>query len=230
MVQDTETETKHYDTHDAGPEWGTPEWLVEPLADSIGGFDLDPASGAEPKPYATDRYTIEDDGLSQPWYGHVWLNPPYGREFNEDWAEKAFEESQRSEVKSLTALIPASTDTDWFQENYAKADVLTYIDGRVKFVGEKDMKPSFPSVIATYGLENLNGDYFEALDDFGNAEPRTEPFLLRMMEQGKTPAQALDTYFTTFRGHSYAEWGRIRDVSTSAVYQNVMSDSGVNHE
>jgi len=215
------SDTKHFDSHDAGPEWGTPEWLVDPLADSIGGFDLDPAAGAEPKPYAKDRYTKEDDGLAQDWYGDVWLNPPYGREFNEDFAKKTYEESRRDEVDSITALIPGSVETNWFQDYYGEADLLTFINGRVKFVGEKDMSPSFPSVIATYGLENLNGDYFDALDSLGLVYPRTESFLRRMLDKGLSPAAALDTYFTEFRGHSFAEWGRFRDVSTSAVYQNV---------
>ncbi len=221
----SETETKHYDSHDAGPEWATPKWLVEPLADSIGGFDLDSASGAESEPHADDQFTIEDDGLAQDWYGHVWINPPYGREHNEDWAEKVLEESRRDEVQSITALVPGSVDTDWFQENYGQADVLTFINGRVKFVGEKDHDPSFPSVIATYGLENLNGDYFDALDDLGRVYPRTESFLRRLVESGHSPAEALDTYFTEYRGHSYAEWARVRDVSTSAVYQNSMAVS-----
>lgn len=215
------SDTKHYDTHDAGPEWGTPAWLVEPLADSLDGFSLDPASGAEPKRYADERYTVEDDGLSQPWHGDVWLNPPYGREFNDRWAEKTLSESRRAEVDSITALVPGSVDTDWFQDNYGQADVLTFLDGRVDFVGEKDLSPSFPSVIATFGLENVTKEYLDVLDGFGLTYPRTESFLKRLVEDGHTPAEALDTYFTQFRDFSYAEWARIRDVSTPAVHQNV---------
>lgn len=47
----------------------------------LGGIDLDPASSAlaNRTVEATTYYTINDDGLDQPWSGRVWLNPPYGR-------------------------------------------------------------------------------------------------------------------------------------------------------
>lgn len=77
-----------YDSHEAGYEWGTPRWVVKPLSDALNGFDLDPASGAEPEPYADERYTIYDNGLAKEWFGDVWLNPPYGPDHNEKWAKK----------------------------------------------------------------------------------------------------------------------------------------------
>lgn len=221
MSGDTSDETRHYDSHDAGPEWATPKWVVEPLARTIRGFDLDPASGAEPKPHARERYTVEDDGLAQEWHGHVWVNPPYGREFNEEWAEKTLAESRRAAVDSITALVPGAVETEWFQENYGRADVLTFVSGRIKFIGEKDMTPTFPSVICTFGLEELPGAYVERLEEIGLVYPRTESFLKRLVEEGKSPAAALDTYFTEYRGFSKAEWARVRDVSTPAVAQNV---------
>lgn len=71
------TESPPNSDSEAGVEWGTPEYVVSPLSDALDGFDLDPASGAEPVPYADERYTVEDDGLAQDWFGDVWLNPPY---------------------------------------------------------------------------------------------------------------------------------------------------------
>ena len=45
-------EHRHYDDFDSGVEWGTPKWVVLPLYRAIDGYDLDPASGAEPTEYA----------------------------------------------------------------------------------------------------------------------------------------------------------------------------------
>jgi len=144
---------------------GTPKWIVNPLYKAIDGFDLDPASGAEPEPYAENKYTEEDDGLSQDWFGHVWLNPPYGREHNNDWAKKAFQESNKT--KSITALVPASTSTQWWQKYYAKADVFCFIEGRVEFLGAGDTAASFASVLCVFGQENLPGQYWIELDKMG---------------------------------------------------------------
>lgn len=158
--------SSHYDSHDTGPEWGTPRWIWEPLGNALDGFDLDPASGAERTPIADERFTVEDNGLEREWFGDVWLNPPYGREHNPRWAMKAVREAHRDSVTSLTALVPASTDTQWFQQNYADAPLLTFIEGRVSFHGDGDGNATFPSVIATWG--DVPDEYVAELRAFGN--------------------------------------------------------------
>jgi phage N-6-adenine-methyltransferase len=144
----------HFADSDVGPQWATPSEIWEPLADAVGGFDLDPAAGCEPSPIAEDRYTPEEDGLKQPWYGNVWLNPPYGREHNRAWAEKTLAESRRDDVDTILALVPASTATNWWQENYAKAGLFCFLDGRVTFLeGGEDSEhnATFASVIVHFG-------------------------------------------------------------------------------
>jgi phage N-6-adenine-methyltransferase len=156
----------HNSESNAGVEWGTPPKYVLPLAKTIDGFDLDPASGAEPKPYAENRFTKEDNGLMKEWFGHVWLNPPYGRKENPKWAEKAHKEAFNAE--SITALVPASTSTNWWQDRYGKADVFCFVNGRIEFIGAGDNGASFANVICVFNAENLPESYFDELNKMGS--------------------------------------------------------------
>lgn len=56
--------------------WYTPAWVFEGMGLT---FDLDVASpdGGLPWLPAHRFYTVADDGLTQPWDGLVWCNPPY---------------------------------------------------------------------------------------------------------------------------------------------------------
>ena len=66
-VQQTQTTTDDY---------YTPAWLFNLMAIR---FDIDvcaPPGGVSYIP-AERYYTKADDGLSQPWTGRVWMNPPY---------------------------------------------------------------------------------------------------------------------------------------------------------
>jgi phage N-6-adenine-methyltransferase len=169
------SEHRHYEVSDAGPEWGTPEYIVEPLAQTLGGFDLDSAAGAEPKPYADERFTGPPDGrdgLQEDWHGAVWLNPPYSREHNPKWAQKVTEEYHGNpDIDHITALVPASTSTDWWQNHYALADYHTFIDHRVNFVGDGENSASFASVLCTFD-PGPPGQYFMALADLGQTFTR----------------------------------------------------------
>ena len=59
-------------------EWETPPELYNQL-DLIYQFDLDPCATHQNKK-CKKYFTIDDDGLSQKWFGNVFVNPPYGRE------------------------------------------------------------------------------------------------------------------------------------------------------
>src|SRR5262245_31078392 len=57
-------------------EWATPADLFAEL-DAEFHFTLDPCATPE-NAKAVSFYTREDDGLTKPWYGQVFMNPPYG--------------------------------------------------------------------------------------------------------------------------------------------------------
>jgi hypothetical protein len=54
----------------------TPRWIFESLGLK---FDLDVAAppGGLPWIPAARSYSMADDGLTAPWSGRVWMNPPY---------------------------------------------------------------------------------------------------------------------------------------------------------
>lgn len=55
---------------------GTDPAYIASLEERFGKFTLDVAA-AKHNAKAPEFYTIDDDGLTQPWRGRVWCNPPY---------------------------------------------------------------------------------------------------------------------------------------------------------
>lgn len=131
------------------------EWLTPPfILDALGPFDLDPCAPViRPWDMAAKHYTVEDDGLAQPWAGRVWLNSPYGPQTTR-WLENMVRGKHFG-----TALIFARTDTDMFHRwVWASADAVLFIRGRLKFydVRGKIAKDNAggPSCIVAYGADD----------------------------------------------------------------------------
>lgn len=125
--------------------WETPQDFFDEL-DSEFHFDLDVCALPENAKCAR-YYTPEQNGLSQPWAGICWCNPPYGREIG-SWVRKGFLSSVE-EGATVVMLLPARTDTRWFHEYiYGKAEVR-FIKGRLKFGGSTNSAP-FPSMVVIF--------------------------------------------------------------------------------
>jgi len=132
-------------------EWLTPPWILKRL----GSFDLDPcAPSPEKRPWETAKvhYSEWDDGLSMPWVGRVWLNPPYGKH-TAKWLYRLYKHGDG------IALTFARTETDmFFRTVWGKADGLLFIKGRLYFydVNGREAKSNSgaPSVLIAYGKEN----------------------------------------------------------------------------
>ncbi len=130
-------------------EWLTPPEIIERLAP----FDLDPCSPVC-RPWATakEHYTINEDGLSKPWKGRVWLNPPYGPETGK-WLDRLADHGNG------IALIFARTETSmFFSSVWYRASALLFVRGRLHFhdVSGKRSKLNAggPSVLIAYGADN----------------------------------------------------------------------------
>lgn len=99
------------------------------------------------------QYTKEYDGLSMPWEGRVWLNPPYGRQ-TFLWMEKLAKHGDG------IAIIFARTETRGFHEwIWNKADGLFFFKGRISFCrvdGTRSGPANAPSCLVAYGRKNVD--------------------------------------------------------------------------
>ncbi len=124
-------------------EWDTRPKYIEAARLVMGGIGLDPASCAAANEIvkATCYYTKEQNGLERPWFGKVWLNPPYGRTANMQargqslirrFTDKAVSAYQSGDIEQAIILATAEINAKWFQ---ALAGFLICIpDHRVSFI------------------------------------------------------------------------------------------------
>jgi hypothetical protein len=146
-------------------DWETPDELFARF-DGLFHFDLDAsATGFNRKVF---RYLARDygfygenfdavgfDALSIDWhhYGaNIWLNPPYGRGLN-DWLVKAKDAAAEGSI--IVCLLPARTDTVFYQRIIMQSRAVLFLPGRVTFAGAKDPAP-FPSMVAIFANEGLH--------------------------------------------------------------------------
>lgn len=135
-------------TSSATVEWATPPWLAGQLAAEFGPFDTDPCATPE-NAKAPLFYTMADDGLSQPWKGRVWLNPPYGRTIGA-WMARARAEVANGNAERVVCLPPARVDTAWWRDSVAAASLVRIWPGRIKF-GDGTSPAPFPSAVVVFG-------------------------------------------------------------------------------
>lgn len=138
--------------------YSTPQVLFDEL-DREFHFDIDVCATADNA--KCERYfTPAMDGLKQPWRGACFCNPPYGRQVQK-WVKKARTEADRG--ATVVCLLPARTDTRWFHEYCAKAEVR-FLRGRVKFERDGKAGPApFPSMIVVFKPKGVWMRYRTAL-------------------------------------------------------------------
>ena len=131
----------------ATDNWSTPQDFFDKLNDEF-HFTLDVCAD-ENNHKCEHYYTKEIDGLSRPWVGTIWCNPPYGRKIGE-WVRRAYISSQIGSA-TVVMLLPARTDTRWFHDYiYNKSNTeIRFIKGRLKFGGCKNSAP-FPSMVVIF--------------------------------------------------------------------------------
>jgi hypothetical protein len=173
--------------HSAAPV--TTTWLTPPdVLEALGGpsaFDLDPCAAPEqPWPTARQHYALpEHNGLLLPWYGNVYLNPPYTSSEIRLWMHRLVDHG------TGVSLIFARTETEtFFRCVWEAADALLFLEGRLHFhdaAGRRaKANAGAPSVLCAYGPENADRLAASGLPG------AFVPLRLRCLVQGLSRAQA----------------------------------------
>ena len=129
-------------------EWETPDIIFKPLEKEF-NITMDTCATAGNK--KTFVYIDKDhNGLINEWSlpkgESCWMNPPYGNEIGK-WVRKAYEEAKKG--VTTVALLPARTDTAWFQNYILDKQEIRFLKGRIKFKDAKASAP-FPSMVVIF--------------------------------------------------------------------------------
>jgi hypothetical protein len=97
-------------------EWFTPRPIVQAASSLMGGITLDPACSVAAYAYQLEHSEAYhwERGLSLPWYGKVWLNPPFGGTIK-DWIFRLTKFHKQGRIEQACCIAFNSTETDWGQ-------------------------------------------------------------------------------------------------------------------
>jgi hypothetical protein len=133
-------------------EWYTPDQILDPVRAVFGTIDTDPCThvDAQRNVQARRYYTKADDGLRQPWEGpSAFVNPPYGDAIK-PWIPRLIDAYISGECRSVIALLPCRTDTDWFTPLFRYP--ICFVHGRLTF-SNAPAAATFPSVVVYLGRD-----------------------------------------------------------------------------
>ena len=130
-------------TGNTSDDYWTPKWVFDALGLE---FDLDVACPPDGPPHTPAKawYTQETNGLTSPWWGRVWMNPPYSK--SSPWVRKFIEHGNG------VCLVPMAK-SQWFNELWDKADGLTPMPSNMKF---DQGSIWMPVILAAMGQENAD--------------------------------------------------------------------------
>lgn len=114
---------------DSAEHYTPPSFLD--LVREVAPIDLDPCWS--PKSLVRPRRAYTVAGLTDPWScddGLIFVNPPYGRGIGE-WVARCARAGVAGH--SVLALVPARTDSLWFQSAIQVASAVCFLRGRLRF-------------------------------------------------------------------------------------------------
>ena len=162
-------------------EHNTPAFLAIVARSVMGGIDLDPMSNAiANETIRAHRFFAKvDDGLSKPWLGRVWLNPPFS--LADRAVPKLIASYESGDVFEAVLLLKSAVETKRYQLLYDYPFVE--LNKRVNYTapGNKDGAP-FATVLFYLGSNFTR--WREVMSVYGRVHPGAR--LFRELESDRT--------------------------------------------
>ena len=135
----SEKDKPHVAYNSGNNEWYTPQKYIEMARTVLGYIDIDPASSkiANETVKADNYFTAEENGLSQVWYGKVWMNPPYSKELIGEFTKKFTDEYEAGNIIEGIVLVNNATETAWFTDMIRSASAVVFPRGRILYYSPK---------------------------------------------------------------------------------------------
>lgn len=139
-------------------DWCTPDRVLDCVR-KHGPIGLDACTRFDNPVGATNFFTEADNALRLSWrgFGNIYENPPYGRGIGE-WVEKTIAEMDgprvvvpEAEREELFMLVPANTDSKWYDRLALTSDARCEVRGRLRFKGGAQ-SAMFGSAVFYYGV------------------------------------------------------------------------------
>lgn len=155
-------------------EWFTPPHIIELVKAVFGGrINLDPASCREANVYvdAISFYDKEDDGLKQPWFAKVFLNPPFGKEGTKSlagiWLETMYEKYLAGEFREGIALTHTRPGYEWYESMIREVPICQTRE-KISFISSTGKKGSGSKTSQTFFYFGSNYDrFYEVFSPYG---------------------------------------------------------------
>jgi hypothetical protein len=134
---------------DSSVDYYTPPEYIDLVRQVLGTIDLDPASNDVAQSWirAEVYYTKQDDGLTQPWYGNLYINPPYGSPEVRLMAQRFFEKAiacYKSGTIKAAILLLNRTEAGWYKALQQKVTAVCEVTKRISFIDENGIPQQSP--------------------------------------------------------------------------------------
>lgn len=153
---------------DTKNEWETPDAFFNKL-NKFYDFDLDAAA----REHNTKCNKFLTNAFKETWNGNtIWCNPPYsGYKGLEKWIGEFITQSYIR--NRIIVLVPASTDTFWWQQAVKRAKLVVFLKQRITFKGAPN-NARFPCCLIIYGKQEPDAVEWTFLQEVGTVwQPQT---------------------------------------------------------